>query len=96
MNELNEWDESPAGELNPLYDLIEEITGDTPTKDELQEIQAVAVKMWLEEKTLDDQVQLAVELSRTVHDLCKDVPHDIGLTLVEVINRLMTIGSQKL
>lgn len=31
-------------------------------------------------------VELALKLSRYVHDNCKDVPHDIGLKLVEIIS----------
>lgn len=30
-------------------------------------------------------VELAVDLSRCVHKLCKSVPHNIGLTLIEVV-----------
>jgi len=28
---------------------------------------------------------LALELNKIVHNLCKDVPHDIGITLVNAI-----------
>ena len=31
-------------------------------------------------------VDLAIKLSKYVHDNCKDVPHDIGLKLVEIIS----------
>ena len=31
-------------------------------------------------------VELALKLSRYVHNNCKDVPHDIGLKLMEIIN----------
>ena len=30
-------------------------------------------------------VERALEISRLVHDLCKDVPHDIGLTIEKII-----------
>ena len=30
-------------------------------------------------------VELALEINRMVHNKCKDVPHDIGLRIVELI-----------
>lgn len=31
-------------------------------------------------------VELAVKLSKYVHDNCKEVPHDIGMKLMEIIS----------
>lgn len=31
------------------------------------------------------QEMLSIKLSKHVHNKCKDVPHDIGLTLIEII-----------
>jgi hypothetical protein len=39
-----------------------------------------------------DEVKLALELNRVVHNECKDVPHDIGLRLLEVVKK--HIGEQ--
>ena len=33
----------------------------------------------------DIDVELAIQLSRKVHDLCRDVPHDIGIHLAIII-----------
>ena len=30
-------------------------------------------------------VELALKINRTIHDECKDVPHDIGLRITELI-----------
>jgi hypothetical protein len=32
-----------------------------------------------------DKISLALKLSKYVHDNCKDVPHDIGLHLVQIV-----------
>ena len=32
-----------------------------------------------------DEVKLALELNKVVHNECKDVPHDIGLRLLDVV-----------
>ena len=34
-----------------------------------------------------DEVKLALELNKIVHNECKDVPHDIGLRLLEVVKQ---------
>jgi len=34
-----------------------------------------------------DEVKLALELNRVVHNECKDVPHDIGLRLLDVVKK---------
>lgn len=34
-------------------------------------------------------VELALKLSKIVHDQCENVPHDIGITLTEAIDSLM-------
>ena len=34
-----------------------------------------------------DEVKLALELNKVVHNECKDVPHDIGLRLLEVVKK---------
>lgn len=39
-----------------------------------------------------DEVKLALELNRVVHNECKDVPHDMGLRLLEVVKK--HIGEQ--
>ena len=39
-----------------------------------------------------DEVKLALEMNKLVHNECKDVPHDIGLRLLEVIKK--HIGEQ--
>lgn len=39
-----------------------------------------------------DEVKLALELNKVVHNECKDVPHDIGLRLLEVVKK--HIGEQ--
>lgn len=39
-----------------------------------------------EKQNSDAASELAIALSRAVHDRCSDVPHDIGITLTEVIN----------
>lgn len=36
---------------------------------------------------------LAIELSRCVHDLCKDVPHDIGLKLAAIVRKHVASAS---
>ena len=36
-----------------------------------------------------DEVKLALEMNKLVHDECKDVPHDIGLRLLEIVKRNM-------
>ena len=38
-------------------------------------------------------VELALKLNKLVHDECKDVPHDIGLRIVELIERKPAITS---
>ena len=35
--------------------------------------------------TLADNTDLAIKMSKLVHDQCNDVPHDIGLKLLELI-----------
>ena len=39
-----------------------------------------------------DEVKLALDLNKVVHNECKDVPHDIGLRLLEVVKK--HIGEQ--
>lgn len=39
-----------------------------------------------------DEVKLALEMSKLVHDECKDVPHDIGLRLLEIVK--MNVNEQ--
>ena len=39
-----------------------------------------------------DEVKLALEMNKLVHNECKDVPHDIGLKLLEVVKK--HIGEQ--
>lgn len=34
-----------------------------------------------------DEVKLALEMNKLVHNECKDVPHDIGLRLMEVVKK---------
>ena len=34
-----------------------------------------------------DEVKLALELNKVVHNECKDVPHDIGFRLLEVVKK---------
>ena len=34
-----------------------------------------------------DEVKLALELDKVVHNECKDVPHDIGLRLLDVVKK---------
>jgi len=34
-----------------------------------------------------DEVKLALELNKVVHNECKDVPHDIGLRLLDVVKK---------
>lgn len=34
-----------------------------------------------------DEVKLALEMNKLVHNECKDVPHDIGLKLLEVVKK---------
>ena len=36
-----------------------------------------------------DEVKLALEMNKLVHDECKDVPHDIGLLLLEIVKKNM-------
>jgi hypothetical protein len=33
----------------------------------------------------NSDVDLALKLNKLVHDECKDVPHDIGLSLMEIV-----------
>lgn len=33
----------------------------------------------------EEYYKLALKLSKIVHDQCKDVPHDIGLTLADIV-----------
>lgn len=39
-----------------------------------------------------DEVKLALEMNKLVHDECKDVPHDIGLRLLEIVK--MNVNEQ--
>jgi hypothetical protein len=32
-----------------------------------------------------DSIKLALEMNRLVHNECKDVPHDIGLRLLDIV-----------
>ena len=34
-----------------------------------------------------DEVKLALEMNKLVHNECKDVPHDIGLKLMEIVKK---------
>ena len=34
-----------------------------------------------------DEVKLALEMNKLVHNECKDVPHDIGIKLMEVVKK---------
>lgn len=34
-----------------------------------------------------NEVKLALDLNKVVHDECKDVPHDIGLRLLKVVKQ---------
>lgn len=34
-----------------------------------------------------NEVKLALEMNKLVHNECKDVPHDIGLRLLEIVKR---------
>lgn len=36
-----------------------------------------------------DEAKLALEMNKLVHDECKEVPHDIGLRLLEIVKRNM-------
>ena len=38
----------------------------------------------------DFSPELAVRLSKIAHNLCKDVPHDIGITLTKEVTRFYT------
>lgn len=38
-------------------------------------------------------VELALEMSRHVHNRCENVPHDIGLTLLEIVQRSLPPNS---
>ena len=38
-----------------------------------------------DKKSKDRDIKLALELSSYVHDTCKNVPHDIGLKLLEIV-----------
>lgn len=42
-------------------------------------------------------VELALELASVVHEQCKDVPHDIGITLAEIVARRQppTVGTER-
>jgi len=35
----------------------------------------------------DVKIELAIKLSRYIHNVCENVPHDIGLTLVNIIEK---------
>lgn len=39
-----------------------------------------------------DEIKLALEMNKLVHNECKDVPHDIGLKLLEIVKK--HIGEQ--
>jgi len=39
-----------------------------------------------------DEVKLALEMNKLVHNKCKDVPHDIGLKLMDIVKK--HIGEQ--
>ena len=34
-----------------------------------------------------DEIKLALEMNKLVHNECEDVPHDIGLKLLEIVKR---------
>jgi hypothetical protein len=34
-----------------------------------------------------DEIKLALEMNKLIHNECKDVPHDIGLRLLEVVKK---------
>lgn len=34
-----------------------------------------------------DEIKLALEMNKLVHNECKDVPHDIGLRLLEIVKK---------
>lgn len=42
---------------------------------------------------LNKEVQLALELNKLVHENCKDVPHDIGIRLMDIVKKYATIHS---
>ncbi len=37
-----------------------------------------------------NKVKLALEMNKLVHDKCKDAPHDIGLELLDIVERYTT------
>jgi hypothetical protein len=36
-----------------------------------------------------NEVKLALEMSRLVHNECKEVPHDIGLRLLDIVKKAL-------
>ena len=43
----------------------------------------------------NSDVELALKMNKLVHDECKDVPHDIGLRLLEIVKKNLEFRHQK-
>jgi hypothetical protein len=41
------------------------------------------------------EVKTALEMNKLVHDECKDVPHDIGLRLLDIVKKNLEFGCPK-
>ena len=42
-----------------------------------------------------DEVKTALEMNKLVHNECKDVPHDIGLRLLDIVKKNLEFRHQK-
>ena len=42
-----------------------------------------------------DEVKTALEMNRLVHNECKDVPHDIGLRLLDIVKKYLEFEQPK-
>ena len=46
-------------------------------------------------KLTDKGVKLALKLNKLVHNECKDVPHDIGLRLLDIVKKYLEFEQPK-
>ena len=42
-----------------------------------------------------DEVKTALEMNKLVHNECKDVPHDIGLRLLDIVKKYLEFEQPK-
>ena len=75
------------------WDMVDPESGDVlcsyPTEDDFPTYQEFISEMEPPSTQLDGNY-LAIEISRYIHNNCKDVPHDIGFKIVDIVKQCIS------